>query len=262
MINESMLSGQSEFEILKSTYTENKDMPQMHYHRHYELLYVYSNSRILKVGEKEYELNKNTVALIPPYIPHMTLSGGTLPQERILINFSEAYIHEIRKALPTDILSCFGTPCTVMPVENFIDDFCFCINSIKDSLSENKKLLGFCQLLNLLSSNTPVQAKNEGAEIIRYVESNFSEKITLDNLATKFYLSKFTVSRYFSRYTGTTLPRYLNSIRIINAKRYLKEGMKVTDVAFKCGFESTSNFDRVFLEYTGISPSKFKKLHL
>lgn len=261
MVNESTFVGQSEFEVLKSTYFENKDMPQMHYHKHYEILYVYSNSRILTVGRKDYVLDKTKVALIPPYIPHMTVSGGVLPQERVLINFNESFVHEIRKVLPDDILNCFGTPCTVMSIEKFIDNFCFYTERLQCSLSENEKLLGFCQLLNLLSSNAPVRSKNEGEELIRYVEANFSEKITLDLLAEKFYLSKFTISRYFSRYTGTTLPKYLNSIRVINAKRYLKEGMKVTDVAFKCGFESTANFDRVFLSVTGISPSKFKKLH-
>jgi len=262
MINESSLPVNLEFEILQSTYTENKNMPQMHYHGHYELLYVYHNSRTLIVGDKSYILDKNTVALIPPYIPHMTISGGTLPQERVLINFSESYVHEIRKALPEDILGCFFTPNFVINIENFIDNFCSCIKNLQKDVFGNQRLLELCQLLDILSSNTSSHMKNEGADIIRYVESNFSEKITLDILANKFYLSKFTISRYFSRYTGTTLPKYLNSIRIINAKRYLREGMKVTEVAFKCGFESTANFDRVFLASTGVSPSKFKKLQL
>ena len=123
MINESMLSNSSGFEVMQSTYTENKNMPQMHYHQHYEILYVYSNSRTLIIGDKEFVLNRNTVALIPPYIPHMTISGGVLPQERVMINFTESFVHEIRKALPRDILDCFETPCSVLNVENFIDNF-------------------------------------------------------------------------------------------------------------------------------------------
>lgn len=259
MINTDKYQNPVEFEVIESTYTENKDMPQMHYHKHYEILYVFNNSRTLTIGEKNYTLNKNTVALIPPFIPHMTVSDGILPQKRLLINFSESYVHEIRKVLPSDLLSCFGTPCTVMSIENCFDKFCFHTNQLCGDLSETEQLLEFCQLLTLLNSNSPPCNKNVGEEIIRYVEGNFNEKITLDTLAAKFYLSKYTVSRYFSRYTGTSLPKYLNSIRIINAKRYLKEGINVTDVAFKCGFESTSNFDRVFLSVTGITPSKFKK---
>ena len=57
-----------------------------------------------------------------------------------------------------------------------------------------------------------------------------------------------------------SLPKYLNSIRIINAKKYLKEGMKVTETAYRCGFESTANFDRVFLAQVGMPPMSFKKL--
>ena len=260
MISADSISNQTGFEILKSTYTENKNMPQMHYHNHYEILYVYGNSRILTVGEKDFVLDKTKVALIPPYIPHMTVSGGILPQDRILINFNESFVHDIRKALPDDILSCFGAPCRVIPVENFIDEFCHITDHLSENLTENDLLLEFCRLLNLLSRNSSEpSSKEDASEIIRYVEANFSEKITLDLLAEKFFLSRFTVSRYFSRYTGTSLPKYLRSIRVINAKRYLKEGMKVTDVAFRCGFESTSNFDRVFLAQTGMSPSEYKK---
>ena len=126
--------------------------------------------------------------------------------------------------------------------------------------TESDKVLVLASLLNLLSKNSPTTTQKEDAgEIIRFVEANFSKKITLDLLAEKFHLSKFTISRYFSRYTGTSLPKYLNSIRIINAKKYLKDGSKVTDVAFRCGFESISNFDRVFTAQVGMSPIQFRK---
>jgi len=250
----------NEFEIEKSTYRENKNMPRMHYHKHYEILYVYNNFRTLAVGEKEYTLDKNTVALIPPFIPHLTLSGGILPQERLLINFTESYIHEIRNALKPDILNCFTAPCNVINIDSFREKFSAISTELLESEADSDKLLLLSQLLNLLSKNSPLYTHKEDAgELIKFVEANFGERITLDILAEKFHISKFTVSRYFSRYTGMSLPKYLNSIRIINAKKYLKEGSKVTDVAFRCGFESISNFDRVFTAQAGMSPMQFRK---
>ncbi len=248
------------FEIEKSTYTIERNMPRTHYHKHYEILYVYNNTRNLVVGEREYTLDKNTVAIIPPFIPHLTLSGGVLPQERLAINFYESYIHDVRIALGEDILNCAGTPCTVIDISSFTEKFSLVTIELQNSDSEIERKLILCKLLHLLSNNSPARMKNEDAgEIIKFVEANFGEKITLDILAEKFHLSKFTVSRYFSRYTGMSLPKYLNSIRIINAKKYLKEGMRVTETAFHCGFESTANFDRVFLAQVGMSPMKFKK---
>lgn len=259
MVNESGLLSSSGFEIIESSYYENKNMGQMHYHKHYEILYIFDNSRILTVGEKEYVLDKNVVALIPPFIPHLTVSGGALPQRRLLINFTESYIHDIRKLLPTDILTCFGAPCSVLKITDFSDKFNVITKQLLICNSESEQLLLLCQILSIMSTNSPAHSKNEAMEIIRYVEANFNENITLEHLANRFYLSPFTVSRYFSRYTGSGLPKYLNAIRIINAKRYLKEGASATEVAFKCGFNSPSNFSRVFLSLEGISPSEYKK---
>ena len=249
-----------DFEIEKSTYTTERNMPRTHYHRHYEILYVYNNTRTLIVADREYVLDKDMVAIIPPFIPHLTLSGGVLPQKRIAVNFHESYIHDIRIALENDILSCAGTPCTVINIKSFSEKFSSIIAELQRSDSETERKLNLCKILYLLSKNSPARTKNEDAgEIIKFVEANFSEKITLDILAEKFHLSKFTVSRYFSRYTGMSLPKYLNSIRVINAKKYLRDGQRVTDVAFRCGFESVSNFDRVFTNQVGMSPAKFKK---
>ncbi|MBE7033090.1 MAG: helix-turn-helix domain-containing protein [Ruminococcaceae bacterium] len=249
-----------DFEIERATYTIERNMPRTHYHKHYEVLYIYNNTRTLVVGDREYLLDKNTVAIIPPFIPHLTLSGGVLPQERLAINFYESYIHDIRIALGDDILNCAGTPCSVIDTSSFAEKFSSIITELQNSDSETERKLILCTLLHLLSKNSPARTKNEDAgEIIKFVEANFGERITLDLLSEKFHLSKFTVSRYFSRYTGMSLPKYLNSIRVINAKKYLRDGQKVTDVAFRCGFESVSNFDRVFTNQVGISPMKFKK---
>lgn len=249
-----------DFEIERATYTIERNMPRKHYHKHYEVLYIYNNTRTLVVGDREYLLDKNTVAIIPPFIPHLTLSGGVLPQERLAINFYESYIHDIRIALGDDILNCAGTPCSVIDISSFAEKFSSIITELQNSDSETERKLILCTLLHLLSKNSPARTKNEDAgEIIKFVEANFGERITLDLLSEKFHLSKFTVSRYFSRYTGMSLPKYLNSIRVINAKKYLRDGQKVTDVAFRCGFESVSNFDRVFTNQVGMSPMKFKK---
>ena len=112
-------------------------------------------------------------------------------------------------------------------------------------------------LLNLLSSVSEQGGSTDDfSKIISYIESNFDKKITLDFLSEKFFLSKYTLSRHFSKYTS--LPKYLNTIRIINAKKHLDSGIGVTETAMLCGFESTSNFDRVFRSVEGTSPSKYK----
>ena len=196
-----------EFEILRSSFLENINMPQMHYHRHYEILYIYENFRILTCGEKNHILDKDHIVIIPPFIPHLTVSGGILPQRRVIINFTESFLHDIRKALPGDIFSCIGAPCNLISVKEFHDSFLSILNGLDSECNRNEQILQLCRLLNLLSRNRETNPDNVTDEIVRYVEANFSEKITLDFLAEKFFLSKFTISRRFSAYTGTSLPK-------------------------------------------------------
>lgn len=249
--------------VQEATYKVPSHMSAMHYHRHYEILHVTEKSRNLFVGDKVYVLDNTNVALIPPFIPHMTTSGGEVPEKRIMIDFYESYIHDIRKKLSPDILSCFVAPCNVVSLGNVRSDFYASVEKLKtdgnSGFSENTRQISLCLLLNLLSSVAEcAKSSDDFAEVISYTEKNFDKKITLDFLSEKFYMSKFTLSRNFSKYTGTSLPKYLNTIRIINAKKHLDSGLSVTETAMLCGFEATSSFDRVFQNVAGMSPSKYK----
>lgn len=261
MINVTGIFDISGLEVTKCVYRSTKDMSQMHYHNHYEILYICDNMRTLIVNENRYTLDRDTIALIPPFIPHLTISGGVLPEQRITVDFYESYIHGLCSVLTTDILNCFSTPCTVMNIGSIREKVWSVLQDLQESREETERLLLVGRLLCLLSAHAPQPTSNKCFnEMIRYIEGNYHEKITLDLLAEKFFLSRYTVSRYFAKYAGISMPHYLNTIRVINAKRYLRNGMKVTEVAFRCGFESTTNFDRVFRRHEGMSPSEFQKI--
>ena len=241
-------------------------MHNLHYHDHYEILYVTENERCLIINGVKYLLDKHSVAVIPPYIPHLTQAGDIIPQERILINFREDFIHKIKLALKTDILSCFNPAHPVILIDksnNAVSDLFDRLVEISQSDGKNKDkhiLLGLADLLVTLCEITG-DYENDSTffEVIKFTEENYSEKITLDMLAEKFYMSKYTILRKFKAYTGMGLPKYLNTIRIINAKKQLLEGEKIIDIALSCGFGSVSNFDRVFFSEMGISPREYKK---
>ncbi len=76
-------------------YLENVSMRNLHNHSHYEILYICENERILIAEKKQYILNANSIALIPPYILHRTLGIGELSNR----NGSTIYIREIKNIL-------------------------------------------------------------------------------------------------------------------------------------------------------------------
>lgn len=97
--------------------------------------------------------------------------------------------------------------------------------------------------------------------VIEYMETHYSETISLDDLAREVELSKEYLCNVFKAEMNTTIISFLNNIRIGNAKMHLKEYpfMSVAEIAKKCGFESSSYFGKIFKQSVGVTPAVFRK---
>ena len=107
-----------------------------------------------------------------------------------------------------------------------------------------------------------VEYKKESLEdnIIAYLAKNYNNPdLTLETLKEEFGKGKAEISNIVKNSTKLTFPRYLNFLRIEEAKRILKSGdfKTVAEIGFLIGFNSSSNFIRVFKSQEGVSPKKF-----
>lgn len=95
---------------------------------------------------------------------------------------------------------------------------------------------------------------------ISYIEGHFSDKITLEDMASVARLSKFYFTRKFKEITGMTPFEYLVAVRISNAKKELSASRSsVRDAARNSGFFNDSYFSKVFKQQVGILPIEFLK---
>jgi AraC-like DNA-binding protein len=96
----------------------------------------------------------------------------------------------------------------------------------------------------------------------QYVFRNFAGRIDHEEMARNAGMSSSAFSRYFRRMTGRTVSEFVNEVRIGHARRMLIETDRtIAEVAFACGFESLSNFNRRFRGITGTSPREFRQRH-
>ena len=89
----------------------------------------------------------------------------------------------------------------------------------------------------------------------RYAEYTFEDAVRFMGMSDAYF------SRYFKAMAGTTFSQYLNYVRTDNAVRLLLSGedLTMTEIAEQCGFATIRNFNRIFREFTGFSPSRLPK---
>lgn len=93
-----------------------------------------------------------------------------------------------------------------------------------------------------------------GARVARYLNTHMEKNITLDNLAKKFFVSKYHLCRAFKEYSGVSVHSYINYKRIMYAKTMIEAGETAASAAFKVGFGDYSAFYRAYIKIVGNSP--------
>lgn len=97
--------------------------------------------------------------------------------------------------------------------------------------------------------------------IINYLNENFEDKISLDQIAHNMYLSPVYISKIFKEETGDSPINYLIKIRLEKAREILMrgEGGSIKNIANSVGYEDVYHFSKLFKKYYGISPLYYKK---
>ena len=110
----------------------------------------------------------------------------------------------------------------------------------------------------------PMSQAAEGSglvkEIILYLEDNFAQDLSLDDLSAHFHKTPEYLCSAFKSVTDETIMHYLRRIRIHHAKVLLMESPDtgIKDISRNCGFSSVSYFGRVFRETTGYTPQGYR----
>lgn len=99
------------------------------------------------------------------------------------------------------------------------------------------------------------------AKALRFIETNYMDKISIDTLASLCCMSKYHFIRHFYEVTQQTPIEYINSYRIQVACRRLKENEteKVISIALAAGFNDLSNFNRMFKRMIGVTPAEYRR---
>ncbi|CAN5602846.1 helix-turn-helix domain-containing protein [soil metagenome] len=92
-----------------------------------------------------------------------------------------------------------------------------------------------------------------------FIENNFEEKITVDQLASMLALGRRNMERRFKKATANTVVEYIQRVKVEAAKKNLETGRKnINEVMYEVGYSDTKAFRTIFKKITGLSPIEYK----
>ena len=254
----------------------SNDRLNLHSHTFYELLYCCNDCGAeYLVGADRYRLQKGDIVFVPPGISHRPLlpEQMTEPYERYVLWISQDFINEfIEKYAPNKTYTAYGTLLRtggtkwellggyfrrgVWEAENqaacwqaaVIGNTITLLTLIGRSIQERTASVLKAEKPDLLN------------EVLAYVESHLSDRITLEETARHFYVSVSTITQLFRQKMGTSFYRCVTQQRLISAKALINEGKSLESVSREVGFADYSSFYRAFKKEYGITPRQYTQL--
>lgn len=254
-------------EIEKWVYEQEWGMHDLHSHPHYEFYCLTKGSRSFFLSNALYKLDAPAIIVIPPHVMHKT-EGGAF--ERYNVNVSLNYLDDFQKEVLTKKSLCILKPNATETAE---------LLSLLDQLKTVDKRQKYGEtILNTLFSyfvltvskitsgnQTPhTEMKNSIPplilKVIDYINENYDQKQTLDELAKIFFVSKTTLIYNFKKYTNCSLIDFLLNVRLTKAKELLLNTKKsVNEISELCGFSSSNYFGLIFKRKENLSPANYRK---
>lgn len=253
------------------------DPHPFHRHNGYEIYYFMSGNVNLYIEQQCYNLRPGDLVIISPEQLHRVVYLNYQVYERTIINIKQSLIEEL-SSVKTDLLKCFEFQSNeefkhihlsrdqqeeYMAMIKRFNDYYFS-SFYGHDIKANYELSNILIFINkLFESAHTTDKENVMPDLIRdvmdYVQTHLSETITLEMLATEFYLSGKYISSQFKQHTGLTLRTYILDQRISYAKKLLKNGANVSEACYRSGFSDYANFIRTFTNLVGVSPGKFAR---
>ncbi|RGN05541.1 helix-turn-helix domain-containing protein [Blautia obeum] len=240
-----------------------------HYHDFHKIIVFISGKVTYHIEGKAYHLKPRDILLVSQGAIHKPEIDPSVPYER--------YIFWIRDDLSCQELNtCFqkanDRSFNLVRADSALQE------RLKDLLPEIKQTLqnkhfGDTVLRNALftqfmiyinriflrTSSSPdkktYSSDTQVEQLLKYINRNLSENLSIDQLANRFFFSKYHMMRKFKNETGYTIHNYITSKRLLMARSLISQGMPVMKAAQASGFHDYTTFVRAYKKQFGKAPS-------
>lgn len=260
---------------LRIWYNNQLEGYAQHHHAAMEIILVKQNLYPVTVNHTSYMLGEGDIFFIPPNTLH-SLSGGAGSRFIMLFDVSPLMSFEDMRVCCPAMLSPLllhrsDKSNLYRDVRNGFDR----LISLYFESASMWELRIYAELINIFSAvgaDYISQGDSDGSiaskkaplssekfsSLLSYIDTHYTEDLSLDWAADYIGFSKYHFLRLFSDYTGCTFHDYLLRKRIQVAQALLSTDTSITEVAIRSGYSSLTSFNRNFKKLTGMSPSGYR----
>jgi len=249
-----------------------------HDHDYTELAYILSGKGRYLIEEKEYDVEPGDLIICNPGVKHThVVTNSKEPTIEFISGFTD---FQFKNMAPNSIELVDGGCIVHMSAElkQEIAMHCYAMIAEKESNLIGRYFMFKTHLMQMLllvmreiSEIEKTSQKGCNFEsynksyavnrIINYLNENYENKISLEQIAHNIYLSPVYISKIFKEETGESPINYLIKIRLEKAKDILlnSDGGSIKSIANQVGYDDVYHFSKLFKKYYGVSPLYYKK---
>ena len=241
-----------------------------HYHDFHKVIIFLSGKAAYHIEGKSYYLKPWDILLVNRHAIHKPEIDFSVPYERFVL-----WIRDDIKS--TELLRCFQK--AIDRSYNLIrldsdtqEKLKQLLYELEAALKDKKfgsELLGsalftkfmvyvnriFLEKLYIYDAHS-YSSESQIEELLRYINHNLTEDLSIETLARKYYLSKYHMMRKFKEETGYTIHNYIISKRLLLARTNISEGTPILKADQLSGFSDYTTFSRAYKKQFGIAPSQ------
>lgn len=237
-----------------------------HFHEHYVIGFVENGERCLSCRNKEYIIEPGSVLLFHPGDNHACVQSdnGTLDyrgfniSKEVMLDLAEDVTG--KRQLPgfsRNVVCDEEAICYLRPLHEMV------MNGV-GGLGKEESLLFLISTL-IQNYGQPFEScipecRQEIEKACEFIDKHFTERIYLDQICRHAGLSKSTLLRAFTKAKGVTPYRYLETVRINEAKKLLQKGVPPLEAAIQTGFSDQSHFTNYFSSFIGLAPGVYREI--
>lgn len=257
------------------------NMKTKHFHSQYELFYIIEGERVFFFHNRQYLATSGDLILIDTSLIHMTqsLSSKDHGYNRVILYIDYEKMEEYHRKYPElQLIRFFHEHYGVYHLnEEQQSQFLTLYRDLRMALTGKTGPyktgidLGIVNWLYKITTQLPAQKMDVAPTadtakcrtvyaVADYLSANCEENLSLDELAERFYLSKYYLCRIFKEITSYKITEYVNIHRIRKAKHLLEDtDYSISEIARMLGYESITYFEKTFKAYMSVSPLRYRK---